>query len=143
MPTVTATGSGAPGLSMADLQRRIGLLAGWMQAGALAWIALIITQNVLFWGRPEVMARKLAEVGGLAVLDPPGAAYAAALTVIAVVVGFAGWVALEVWRLAAIYRNGGVFTVASAVQLRRLSLAGFCALLADLIGRHLTLPILT
>jgi hypothetical protein len=114
MPTVTATSSGPPGLPMADLRRRIGLLAGWMQAGALAWIALIVIQTVLFWGRPEIVARKFAQIPGLAVLDPPGAAYAAALMVIAVVVGFAGWVALEVWRLAAIYRNGGVFTVASA-----------------------------
>jgi hypothetical protein len=143
MSSTIADGAQPPGLAMAEIQRRMGLLARLMQGGALLWIALIIVQNVTFWGRPAIVTRRFAESAGLAALDPPAAAYVVLLVIIAVAIGFAGWVGLQVWRLAGIYRNGGVFTVAAAVQLRRLARAGLGALVADLIARHLPMPILT
>ncbi len=82
-----------------------------IRAGAALWIASIVVTNLVFWSRPEAVARAFD------VPSVSGPALTAAVLVIAVDIAFAAFVALRIWQLCGLYLEGRVFTADAAAAL--------------------------
>ncbi|WP_406854120.1 DUF2975 domain-containing protein [Alsobacter sp. KACC 23698] len=125
------------------LQRRIGLLAGNMQVGAILWFVAVLLQTLIFWGRPQHVREVYSRILGVDVSQQSVSAFAAAVMLVGLVVLCGAWLAVRVWQLAGTYRRGGAFTVEAATRLRGLALAGLVSLGADIVVRHLVAPVMT
>jgi hypothetical protein len=126
-----------------DLRSRIAWICHALRIAAVVWIGWGLALLVIIWGD---RARVTEAWGQLFAVDLSGisdARYAVAFAVAVVDLAVAAVVAVCLWRLAATYLAGRVFTVDAALWLRRTGIAGFTAITVDVLARIAVASILT
>lgn len=132
----------------AVLRTRIGWLCHLIRIAAVLWAGWLLANNLWGWRQlgPDT-APKIAEgLGHLLNADLSGLSNAQVVSVYAEGIGlwaFNAAIAFCIWRLFGTYLQGRIFTIDAAIWLRRLGMTGFAAVLAEIVGRRLSLLILT
>ncbi|MEI6571966.1 MAG: DUF2975 domain-containing protein [Alphaproteobacteria bacterium] len=123
--------------------RRINLVASILQIFAVIWIGVVIWQITAFWSDHAAVVGNFGRRLHVDLSALSSEHYIAAVALVAVDVALTALVALQIGRLASIYRRGEVFTENAAIGLQRLALYGVIALAGDLLARHVVVLVLT
>lgn len=123
--------------------RRIRTIAFAMQSISTVWIFVVLWQIFRFWSDRHSIAESFGRRLHTDLSSLPTEHYLFAVGLVILDVALTIVLAIQIWRLASIYRSGAVFSEAAAVALQKLAYAGAIALSADIVIRHLVVLVLT
>jgi hypothetical protein len=126
-----------------DFNRKINLAATVMQSISAVWISLVIWQIFHLWSDRQAIVENFGRRLHTDLSLLPTEHYAIAIGLVILDVVLVILLAIQIWRLASVYRSGAVFSEAAALALQKLAYAGAIALSADMAIRHLVILVLT
>jgi Protein of unknown function (DUF2975) len=139
-----ASFAAAPGpRGPSDLRSRIGWICHALRITAVLWIGWGIAIFLIAWSDKSKITEGWGQLFSVDLSGISNARYAAAFAVAVVDLLVATVVAACLWRLSSTYLAGRVFTVEAALWLRRTGIAGFAAILVDVLARIAVASILT
>ncbi len=117
------------------LQKRIGWLCQLGRMLAAAYAAWTLWLTLSFWANGALVAHRFSFLGNVEAAEVSGSIRAVGL-------GFSlsSWALVAAtcylgWQLFSAYLQGRIFTAGSALMLRRITLFGMAAVLADIVIR--------
>lgn len=126
-----------------DFHRRINIAATVMQGISAVWISVVVWQIFHFWSDRQAIVDNFGRRLHTDLSLLPGSHYMTAVLLIILDVTLTILLAIQIWRLASVYRSGAVFSEAAALALQKLAFAGTIALCADIAIRHVVILVLT
>src|SRR5215468_6785144 len=132
-----------PPLATSTLRARIAWICHALRIGAVVWIGWGVVWTLVSWSDKT---RTLKSYGFWFSADFTGlsdARYAAAVVAVLFSLAATVPVVICIWRLAATYLAGRVFSVDAALWLRRTGIAGLAGLIVSVIARVAVASILT
>lgn len=125
------------------LQRRIGWLCQLIRLIAAAYALWILVLVFLFWGDPDRVMRVYSGILQANIIAITNGQRLAGLTVSMASFTLTAIACWSVWQLFSGYLAGRIFTVDSAIWLRRIGTFGLMAQGLDLLTRPLVFAIVT
>ena len=132
-----------PSAADAALSARIGTLCRILRLAAPAYAAWVFALLAMHWSDAADVARAYGHWLKIDLPDVPIVARAAGFLVHMVVWGLIVGACANLWLLFSGFLAGRVFTVDTAVTLRRLALFGLAAELADMLSRPILSMLVT
>lgn len=123
--------------SVEALRARIGWLCQALRFAALAYAAWVFVLLALHWSNADDVTRAYSHWLRADLLEVPAAQRAGGFLVHMIPWGLTVVACWNLWTLFTGFLAGRVFTVDSALTLRRLALAGLAAVAVDMIARPL------
>ena len=133
----------APSPAVEQLRARIGTLCRVLRLAAPAYAVWVFVLLALHWSDGADVARAYGHWLKIELPDVPVVARAAGFLTHMVVWGLIVGACVNLWLLFSGFLAGHVFTVATALRLRRLALFGLAALVADMVSRPLLSMLVT
>jgi hypothetical protein len=141
--TIADISPSAPVDAQQALQRRIGWLCHIIRMIAAAYALWILVLVFLFWGDPDRVMRVYSGILQANIIAITNGQRFAGLTVSMASFTLTAIACWSVWQLFSGYLAGRIFTVDSAIWLRRIGTFGLMAQGLDLLTRPLVFAIVT
>jgi hypothetical protein len=133
----------APSPAVEQLRARIGTLCRVLRLAAPAYAIWVFALLALHWSDGADVARAYGHWLKIEIPEVPVVARAAGFLTHMVVWGLIVGACMNLWLLFSGFLAGRVFTVETALRLRRLAVFGLAALVADVLSRPLLSMLVT
>ncbi|MGO9005031.1 MAG: DUF2975 domain-containing protein [Beijerinckiaceae bacterium] len=125
------------------LRRKIGWLCHAIRILAVAWIAWVLVTIIQSWGDRAHVINLYGRFFHADLSDMSQSQYLGAFALLLLVWSIAATMVAALWRLFGTYLAGRIFTIESAVWLRRVGVLGALAVILDILARPALSMILT
>lgn len=125
------------------LRARIGWICHAIRIAALAYAGWIFIVLIVFWSSDARVADHFGRLSSMAVAGTGAGQRLGGFAVGFVVWSMVAAACFSLWRLFGLYLTGRIFTIDSALWLRRIALFGLAALIIDVAARPLVSAIVS